>query len=294
MQKRTLALVASALVGLAACSSGGGTPAVATSAAPTTATPGPAGTPGYPDSIFVLGHSGATGYYSDPNNRERDATANSWATGTNPDVDSIYLRLLAKNPGIEGHNFTLAKDGSTVDDLLRQARNAVASDPVPELVMIETIDNDIRCDGTDDQNYGLFGSTLDEALGILQTGAPDAKIFFVSQWGTVDSYIAAIADHPAAVVANSGDGPCDAFDDVGAPRPEARSYLQDVVDRYFAEIVKRCAARTNCFTDDNAMATMAVVPEDVSPDYGHLSIQGHRDYAAIAWTAIVAAGLVPG
>ena len=40
----------------------------------------------YPNSIVVLGHSGATGYDSDPKAPETDATQNSWATGDNPEI----------------------------------------------------------------------------------------------------------------------------------------------------------------------------------------------------------------
>jgi len=113
-------------------------------------------------------------------------------------VNSVYLRVLAQNPAVVGHNFNLAKGGSRVDDLLRQAEGAVELDPLPELVVIQTIDNDIRCDGTDPQNYEPFGATLDSALDIIEAGAPDAKIFFVSQWGTVSSYMDAFAGFPAS------------------------------------------------------------------------------------------------
>ena len=53
----------------------------------------------YPDSVVVIGHSGATGYNADPTRRDEDATENAWATGTNPDVDSVCQRILAANPG---------------------------------------------------------------------------------------------------------------------------------------------------------------------------------------------------
>jgi len=65
----------------------------------------------------VFGHSGATGYNSDPANPGTDARANSWASGTNPDVQSIYSRLLAVDPGIEGEVTDAAVDGSHVYDL---------------------------------------------------------------------------------------------------------------------------------------------------------------------------------
>ena len=70
----------------------------------------------YPNAIAVLGHSGATGYDSDPKRPRVDAEENSWATGDNPAVDSIYLRLLALNPAVRGHNTNLAVDGTGVDN----------------------------------------------------------------------------------------------------------------------------------------------------------------------------------
>ena len=52
------------------------------------------------DAIAVLGHSGATGTMSDPQDPSRDATENSWATGENPHVRSVYQRLVERYPAI--------------------------------------------------------------------------------------------------------------------------------------------------------------------------------------------------
>ena len=57
-------------------------------------------TGGYPDSIAVLGHSGSTGEHSDPKRPFAEVRANSWATGSNPKVNSLYLRILERNPAI--------------------------------------------------------------------------------------------------------------------------------------------------------------------------------------------------
>ena len=81
---------------------------------------------GYPNSIVAMGHSGLTGWDSDPDKRGVDAPQNSWATGTNPAVNSIYQRILTRNEGIRDHAFNLAVSGSKVDDLLRQADEAAA------------------------------------------------------------------------------------------------------------------------------------------------------------------------
>lgn len=66
------------------------------------------------DSVAVLGHSGATGTQSDPDDPDRNATENSWATGTNPRVRSIYQRLLSTHPHLRGHHYNQAVNGATV------------------------------------------------------------------------------------------------------------------------------------------------------------------------------------
>src|SRR5215831_8284077 len=53
--------------------------------------------------IIALGHSALTGENSDPPSPGQPAPRNSWATGTNPAVDSIYQRLAAVDPAVRGH-----------------------------------------------------------------------------------------------------------------------------------------------------------------------------------------------
>ena len=111
----------------------------------------------YPSSIVVLGHSGATGFGSDPAHPYGDAPANSWATGSNPAVDSLYSRILAVNPAVRGHAVNLAQDGATLTDLAAQIKRAVALKPKPELVVIQIGDNDILCDGNDASRSATSG-----------------------------------------------------------------------------------------------------------------------------------------
>ena len=54
-----------------------------------------------------------------------DCPGNSWATGTNPAVDSVYLRLLALNPRLRDNNANDAESGTTMADLDGQAQSAV-------------------------------------------------------------------------------------------------------------------------------------------------------------------------
>src|SRR5215467_1548170 len=52
--------------------------------------------------IIALGHSALTGENSDPQRPGVPAPQNSWVTGTNRAVDSIYRRLAADDPTTRG------------------------------------------------------------------------------------------------------------------------------------------------------------------------------------------------
>ena len=111
---RLLALGFAAVLALSACGSNDDSAlntSKSTSSSPTTAASLPASaSPSATspvartsrlDAIAVIGHSGATGYNSPGTGG--DERANSWATGTNPKVASIYQRLLATHPALEIH-----------------------------------------------------------------------------------------------------------------------------------------------------------------------------------------------
>src|SRR5215470_16092391 len=103
--------------------------------------------------IIALGHSGLTGENSDPQSPGVPAPQNSWATGTNPAVDSIYQRLAAVDPAVRGHAVNEAGGGAPVGSLVGEATQALSVVPNPQLVIIEIIGTDVRCDGSDSSNY---------------------------------------------------------------------------------------------------------------------------------------------
>ena len=234
---------------------------------------------------MVIGHSGATGYDSDPQRPDVDIGKNSWATGTNPDVDSVYLRVLAHNPAVAGNRSNLAIDGSDVTSLIDQAHQAVALTPAPELVLVQSIDNDIQCDGSDAANYEPYRSKLTEVLDTLGTGLPKAQVFFVDQWADVSTYDrAAFAVDPDHI---TGTGPCDVVDpNTKQIVPSKEAYLQGLVDDYFGIITDVCSKYPACRTDGGAMHKMDLAPADLSTDMNHLSVAGHAKMAQIAFDAL--------
>ncbi len=46
-------------------------------------------------------------------------------------MNSIYLRLLALNPAPRGHNLNVGVAGTAVNELLGQADQALAANPLP-------------------------------------------------------------------------------------------------------------------------------------------------------------------
>jgi len=69
-----------------------------------------AASPAYPDSIAVIGHSFATG--EGVTGPRAFRLRNSWVTGDTAAVQSLYSRILARNPAIRGNKFNLAVGGA--------------------------------------------------------------------------------------------------------------------------------------------------------------------------------------
>jgi hypothetical protein len=240
----------------------------------------------WPTSIVVLGHSGATGYDSDPARPEQDAVDNSWATGGNPDVDSVYLRALAQSPALQGHNFNVARSGSDVTDLPRQVEAALELDPLPDLFIIQSVDNDQACNDSDQANLPVYGQRITAVLQSIVDGAPDAKIYVIGTPVTWQNYTDALAGVPGMVQANTGDGPCDVFDAAGQVRPEALAYGQASSDAYGEQLRAACAGFPACTFGGDEMRDLEVVTADIAPDGSHFGISGLQKMAAIAWEQI--------
>jgi lysophospholipase L1-like esterase len=267
------------------CSSGPATPAgTPSSQIPTS----PAASVRHARSMVVIGHSGATGYNSDAGNPGGDATQNSWATGTNPAVDSIYQRLITKTPAYTDHAVNLAQDGATVADMIEQASDLATLQPSPDIVLVQGVDNDIRCDGTDPQNYAPFATSLRTLLRSIAEQLPHAKIFLLSVWGTERKYAEVIAHIPGVRAASADGSPCAPFDSAGKRRPQGIAYLQRIFDHYDNELANSCAAIADCHDDNGAMQHIDLVPADLTSDGNHLSVHGQRKYADLVWSTFFA------
>jgi hypothetical protein len=103
--------------------------------------------PAYPSAVAVIGGIEPLAPGSNPGHPFQPAPQNSWVTGTNPAVTSIYLRLLAARPAVKGHVTNLAQDGAKLAQVEAQVHRAIALNPKPELVIVQAGGDDIKCDG---------------------------------------------------------------------------------------------------------------------------------------------------
>ena len=166
---------------------------------------------------------------------------------------SIYVRLLRNHPAMKDNNANFAANGTTVDDMPAQFQSLLRVEGLlPDVVLIQTIDNDIQCDGTDPDHYRSFAKSLRQSLNLIAGTIPDVQLYLTSPWATVENWTAWASHHDEQVAANSGHGPCDVFDQSGQVRPAGMRSMQEIVN-YWAALESACAEVPGCFTDGGAL-----------------------------------------
>lgn len=255
------------------------TPSVAVAA---TATPDLA----HPVGIIAIGHSGLTG---EGTGTTADAVpANSWATGTSAQVDSVYLRLQAAMPEIAGHVANTAQGGATADMLQSQAIAALQVVPVPALAIISTIDNDIQCDGTDPQHEVVFGNYVKQALNAIVGASPNTKILIVGQLGRPNIAFtkAWVAKDPSVEEDSMGSDMCAAYDVNDKISPQGFKNLTAIIQGYEDVETGVCKLYPQCHTDGGVRAAWVDKVEYMSLDEGHFNVAGQTAVAANIWPVV--------
>jgi len=228
--------------------------------------------------------------YADPQRPGEAALQNSWATGTNPAVDSIYQRLAAVDPTMRGHAVNAAGVGAPTGSLVGQAITALGVVPNPRLVIIDIIGTDIRCDGSDSSNYPVFGLQVKAAIDFIARLAPHATILLMSRPGRPLPDSKAIIGTPGAAApisqAQSGSDICSPFD------PDLRldmkhiTTLTGIIEGYESEQAKVCATVPECHTDNGRATHFQVPASHYSSDWEHLNVTGLAALAAFMWPTV--------
>ena len=236
--------------------------------------------------VIAIGHSGLTGegtgavYEAVPEN--------SWATGTSPAVDSVYLRLRSQRADLAGSTSNTAHGGAVANELPGQASRALAEVPHPAVAIISTIDNDITCDGADAAHVPELGASVGQALGIIVAASPGTKILIVGQLGrpSIAFVQAVVAADPTAKATLTGPGPCDFYTPDGKLAPTHFQALTAIIQAYEDEETRRCAAVPQCTTDGGARAAWVDRIDWYAGNTGHLNVAGQAAEAANIWPVI--------
>jgi lysophospholipase L1-like esterase len=107
-----------------------------------------------------------------------DCPSNSWSTGTNPQVNSLYQRILARNPAIAGNVANWATTAVSVSDLVRQA--GLAAGQGAELVTVNIGINDacapLGSNGGQQTPLDSFRSQFEQAMSVLAAAPAKPRI----------------------------------------------------------------------------------------------------------------------
>jgi lysophospholipase L1-like esterase len=268
--RRTLVLFAAALTG------------VLVLAAPAQADAGPP-----PNSMASLGDSisrgfNACGFYV-------DCTSRSFSTGDDSGVNSQYLRIRAKNPAVNGHNYNDARSGATSADLAGQAAAAVSQQVGYVTVLMGAND---ACTGSESSMTAVatYRSRLDAALGALKSGLPTARVELVSipdiqrLWSVgKGNFLARSAWSLFGICQSMLANPTSTAQADVDRRARVR---QRVVD-FNAQLAGACAAYgPNCRFDGNAVFNYPFTLSQISGwDYFHPNTSGQAILAGVSYAA---------
>ena len=207
-----------------------------------------------PTSMAALGDSITTGYNAC--GRFEDCPERSWSTGTDQKVNSHYQRLLARTREIEGHATNLARSGAKVDDLERQASEAIELDPTYITVLIGAND---ACTSSEEKMTSVtdFRTQLDNALAVLAANLPRTRLLIASIPDLLRLWEVEHRDRLAQLVWYFGSicqsmlGDARAVDDAAKAR---RARVRQRVADFNQQLAEACAAYGSlCRFDNNAV-----------------------------------------
>jgi lysophospholipase L1-like esterase len=241
----------------------------------------------YPNSMDALGDS-ITRAFNTCSFPFTDCPENSWATGTNSTVNSYYLRLLALNPAISGHNFNDAVSGAKMEALKGQAEKAVSRKV--DLVGILMGANDACTSSISTMtSVATYKSQFEQGMKTLTTGLPSAQINVGSLpnvyrlWEIFHTNTSAVNTWNSLKICQSL---LASPTSLAKADEERRLQVKTREEEYDSALQSVCAKYTHCKFDNNAGFKTVFNTSDVSTrDYFHPTIAGQARIASVAWEA---------
>ena len=215
-----------------------------------------------------------------------DNPAGSWSTGTDPSVNSHYLRLLALNPKIRGKNYNDARSGAKMAEL-RAQMGVVVSQKV-DYVTVEMGGNDV-CAANEAAMTSVadYRSQFRAGLERVTSGLPRVKVFVASVpnihhlWELYhDDLAAQVAWFTFGVYQKMLANPTSTAQADVDRRARVTQRIRDYNDA-LAEV---CAEFRQCRFDGFAAFESNFTKDDVIHlDYFHPSLSGQQRFAARTW-----------
>jgi lysophospholipase L1-like esterase len=238
---------------------------------------------GYPDSFAVLGDSISRAYDADGSFGEQPA--NVWATGTNPSVNSILMRLQAVHPSTVAFNNSVS--GAKMSNIQPQATSAVSQGA--DMVLILMGGNDV-CTSSEASMTSVVDYTnqFQTAMNTLTLGLPDARIGVLSIPDVYQLW-ALFHDNSSARFIWSFASICQSLlanpQSTAAPDVQRRANVRQRNMELNTALHDVCAQYVHCRFDNYLGFNTAFVAGDVSTlDYFHPSVAGQTKIAALSWT----------
>ena len=241
-----------------------------------------------PVGVIAIGHSGLTGE-TRPRWPGQPALENSWATGTNPDVNSIYLRLVAGVRKTTGTSNTAEGGGSVTTCLTGRERDEHGADARTG----DHPDDRRRPRNARSTRSPLRRSVKRSPLSSTRssTASPESQILIVGQWGRPIAGVVGISSLAIRKYCPNSPAPaknCNGFfDPSGVLVQETFDLLNASISAYEGEQQRRCGAVRQCRTDGGVRANYIQVEDEVSSDGNHLNVRGQASAAELVWPVVV-------
>jgi lysophospholipase L1-like esterase len=212
-----------------------------------------------------------------------DQPGRSWSVGriAGDGVQSHLERVAAADPEVRMRAFNLAVAGATVADLARQA--ALAARWRADYVTILIGANDVCRSPSSRTSVGAFRARFGAAIGILQDGVPEARVFVASIPNVVRLW-QVFRDDPTARRVWRTAGTCPSVLSTSATAT-TRAAVLERLRSYNAVLGRACAAHPRCRFDGGAVFRYAFGRDEVSSlDRFHPSVEGQAAIARITWS----------